>query len=111
LENAKCGKLEVGIFEAAGCACVEFHDSGPGIAELSRIFDPFYTTKKLGKGTGLGLSICYGIVKEHNGEIAASNHPRGGAIFQVRLPLGAEMVHRGIQATAAPTSATISAGS
>jgi two-component system NtrC family sensor kinase len=110
LENAKGGKLEVGIFEADGCACVEFHDSGPGITDLSRIFEPFYTTKKLGKGTGLGLSICYGIIKEHSGEITASNHLQGGAIFQIRLPLGAGMADRGVQAAATPTSATISAG-
>jgi signal transduction histidine kinase len=96
LENSQGGKLEVSIFEARGCACVEFHDSGPGIGvnDMSRIFDPFYTTKKLGKGTGLGLSICYGIMKEHNGEITASNHLQGGAIFQIRLPLGAGMADR-----------------
>ena len=48
-----------------------FHDSGPGIFEPKHVFDPFYTTKGVGKGTGLGLSICYGIVKEHGGEISA----------------------------------------
>jgi two-component system NtrC family sensor kinase len=86
-ETSRPGKLEVSIFEDCGFACVQFHDSGPGIAELGRIFDPFYTTKRLGKGTGLGLSICYGILKEHGGEIIASNHERGGAVFQVRLPI------------------------
>jgi len=44
---------------------VEFKDSGPGVKDASRVFDPFYTTKPVGKGTGLGLSICYGIVTEH----------------------------------------------
>ncbi len=86
-ENGQGGNLEVSIFEDRGFACVQFHDSGPGIAEIGRIFDPFYTTKKVGKGTGLGLSICYGILKEHEGEIIASNHERNGAVFQVRLPL------------------------
>ena len=56
--------------------CVEFDDSGPGIKDPGQIFDPFYTTKSLGKGTGLGLSICYGIVKEHRGEIVARNRRR-----------------------------------
>ena len=42
---------------------------------LSRIFEPFYTTKEVGKGTGLGLAIAYGIVQEHGGEIIATNHP------------------------------------
>jgi two-component system NtrC family sensor kinase len=65
---------------------IEFHDSGPGIKEANRIFEPFYTTKSIGKGTGLGLSICYGIVKEHGGEISARNGKTGGAIIEVRLP-------------------------
>jgi PAS domain S-box-containing protein len=65
---------------------IEFHDSGPGIKEANRIFEPFYTTKSVGKGTGLGLSICYGIVKEHGGEISARNGKTGGAIIEVRVP-------------------------
>src|SRR5207249_6306328 len=51
-----------------GDVLAEFQDSGPGIKEPGKIFDPFYTTKDVGKGTGLGLSICYGIVKEHGGD-------------------------------------------
>jgi two-component system NtrC family sensor kinase len=89
LEGARGGVLRVsaGIDEEHGSALVEFRDTGPGIKDPKRIFDPFYTTKTVGKGTGLGLSICYGIVKEHGGDIAAFNHPDGGAVFQVRLPL------------------------
>src|SRR6202008_763931 len=57
---------------------VELTDSGPGVKDPSRVFDPFYTTKPVGKGTGLGLSICYGIVIEHGGSIRGKNsHPRG----------------------------------
>jgi PAS domain S-box-containing protein len=64
-------------------------DTGIGIPEdtLSRIFEPFYTTKEVGKGTGLGLAITYGIVQEHGGQIIAANHPDGGAVFTVELPL------------------------
>ena len=53
---------------------------------MPRLFEPFYTTKEVGKGTGLGLAITYGIIQEHGGQIAASNHPDGGAVFTVRLP-------------------------
>jgi len=68
-------------------------DTGTGIAEdtLSRIFEPFYTTKEVGQGTGLGLAIAYGIVQEHGGQIMAANHPEGGAIFTVELPTAAPL--------------------
>src|SRR5215467_252549 len=66
--------------------------SGRGLKEPNRIFEPFYTTKDVGKGTGLGLSICYGIVKEHSGEIAARNAEGGGAILEVRLPSAGKVV-------------------
>ncbi len=90
LQEARGGRLEVRIHLAEGQVCCEFHDSGPGIREPHRVFDPFYTTKGVGKGTGLGLSICYGIVKEHGGEIEAFNHAEGGAVFRVRLPASSE---------------------
>jgi len=66
---------------------VEITDNGPGVSHAHRIFDPFYTTKAVGKGTGLGLSICYGIVKEHGGEIQVRNSPPRGATFTITLPL------------------------
>jgi two-component system, NtrC family, sensor kinase len=68
---------------------VEVRDTGPGIpaAVLPRIFEPFYTTKEVGKGTGLGLAITYGIIQEHGGQIFAANHPDGGAVFTVQLPV------------------------
>jgi PAS domain S-box-containing protein len=72
-------------------------DTGTGIAEetLSRIFEPFYTTKEVGKGTGLGLAIAYGIVQEHGGHIVAANHPDGGAVFTVELPTAASPARDG----------------
>jgi two-component system NtrC family sensor kinase len=71
---------------------VSFRDNGHGIAHPDRIFDPFFTTKQVGEGTGLGLSICYGIVKEHGGEIlCANNKGEHGATFTVRLPAVSEL--------------------
>jgi PAS domain S-box-containing protein len=78
--------FRVHVTAADNSVSIEFHDSGPGIQEPHRIFEPFYTTKNVGKGTGLGLSICYGIVKEHSGEISARNGDDGGAIIAVKLP-------------------------
>jgi len=54
---------------------------------VPRIFEPFYTTKDVGRGIGLGLAITYGIIQEHGGEIAAGNHPDGGAVFTIALPV------------------------
>jgi len=79
-------RFSVRVLAVDNSVSIEFHDSGPGIQEPHRIFEPFYTTKNVGKGTGLGLSICYGIVKEHNGDISARNDEQGGAIIQVKLP-------------------------
>ncbi|HKD01993.1 MAG TPA: ATP-binding protein [Terriglobales bacterium] len=89
LETGAGGTLGVHVHARDGQVFAEFRDSGPGIKEPSRIFDPFYTTKTVGKGTGLGLSICYGIVKEHGGDISAHNPEEGGAVIEVRLPAAA----------------------
>ncbi|HVP52397.1 MAG TPA: ATP-binding protein [Terriglobales bacterium] len=64
---------------------IEFSDTGEGLKEPERVFDPFYTTKGV-NGTGLGLSAAYGIVQDHHGKITCYNRPEGGATFEVRLP-------------------------
>ena len=87
MDSGRGGRLRISISADNGSVVTSFHDSGPGIYDPKHVFDPFYTTKGVGKGTGLGLSICYGIVKEHGGEISAQNHPEGGALLQVRLPV------------------------
>ncbi len=78
-------------------AVVEVADTGSGIPaeQLSRIYDPFFTTKEIGKGTGLGLSITYGIVQEHGGSIACDSQVGQGTRFSIRLPLAvAEKIER-----------------
>ena len=81
--------IEIAAAAEAGHAVVTFRDHGPGIHpdHLPRIFEPFFTTKPVGKGTGLGLAISYGIIERHGGTLAATNHPDGGAVFTLRVPL------------------------
>jgi len=68
---------------------VSFADNGIGIPEknVSRLFEPFYTTKKKGKGVGLGLSVAYGIIQEHKGSINVKSEPGKGTTFAILLPL------------------------
>ena len=80
------GVLTIKTLRDRGSVVILFSDTGPGIKEPHRVFDPFYTTKPVGKGTGLGLSICYGIVQEHSGKIHCYNGQSGGAVFRVELP-------------------------
>jgi two-component system NtrC family sensor kinase len=80
------GVLTVKTIRDRGNVAILFLDTGPGLKEPHRVFDPFYTTKPVGKGTGLGLSICFGIVQEHAGKIFCYNRPEGGAVFRVELP-------------------------
>jgi two-component system, NtrC family, sensor kinase len=70
-------------------ARIQVRDTGPGISAeaLPRVFEPFFSTKDVGHGTGLGLAIAYGVVKDHRGAITADNHPDGGAVFTIELPL------------------------
>ncbi|HME13542.1 MAG TPA: PAS domain S-box protein [Candidatus Acidoferrum sp.] len=90
LEHSTDGDLWVHSGADAEALFVEFTDSGPGVQDASKVFDPFYTTKPVGKGTGLGLSICYGIVTEHGGTIRVRNVPPRGASFRIELPRKAQ---------------------
>ena len=86
-ERVESPQIEISTTATEEFVEVSFRDNGSGISQPDRIFDPFFTTKQVGEGTGLGLSICYGIVKEHGGEILCANNADGeGATFTVRLP-------------------------
>ena len=86
-ETQRAGKIEIITSELDGMVEIMIRDNGIGISDTERIFEPFYTTKEAGKGTGLGLSICYGIVREHGGEVSCVNNTEGaGSTFFVRLP-------------------------
>ncbi|MEJ2055751.1 MAG: ATP-binding protein [Calditrichaceae bacterium] len=67
---------------------IQFEDEGVGIEpeNVSKIFEPFYTTKRVGKGTGLGLSVSYGIIKNLNGRIDVESEPGRGSVFTITLP-------------------------
>jgi signal transduction histidine kinase len=85
---------------------IVFNDDGPGISEqnLSKVFDPFFTTKDVGKGTGLGLSLCYGIIKEHGGNITVRSKPGDGASFIIELPWAIETAAPAPKADLPPAS-------
>ena len=72
-----------------GFIVINISDSGFGIEKenLSRIFDPFYTTKPVGKGRGLGLSAVYGTIQAHNGAITVDSNPGEGTTFSIYLPV------------------------
>jgi two-component system NtrC family sensor kinase len=68
---------------------IEIQDTGHGIEpeNVSKIFEPFYTTKEVGKGTGLGLAVCYGIITEHGGRLSVRSNVGEGTTFSIFLPL------------------------
>jgi signal transduction histidine kinase len=86
LQEAGGGRLLVSLRHEGNEVVIEFADTGPGLRDPQRVFDPFYTTKPVGKGTGLGLSATYGVVQDHKGQITCYNRPEGGAAFEIRLP-------------------------
>lgn len=81
------GEVRIRVWQEGEAVRVEIHDSGPGIREedMDRIFDPEFTTKS--SGTGLGLPMVRQTVHFHHGTVEGRNHPEGGAVFLVELPL------------------------
>jgi PAS domain S-box-containing protein len=91
-EVRESGRIQIRIGRIGPNVSVTVQDDGVGILPdaLSKLFDPFYTTKRPGGGTGLGLSICTAIIREHGGSIDVETLPVGGSAFTVFLPLTGE---------------------
>jgi PAS domain S-box-containing protein len=88
-EAHKRGTLTITATSNKNQVKISFADDGIGISEENKkyIFDPFFTTKPVGEGTGLGLSICYGIVRQHGGNLSVSSQEGAGATFTLKLPV------------------------
>jgi len=88
----KGGVLTVRTVREGNQVLIHIQDTGMGIPEEIRdkIFDAFFTTKQKVKGVGLGLSVCYGIIKDHGGEINVESEEGKGTTFTVRLPIGSQ---------------------
>lgn len=86
VEGNRDKKVSVQAKVSHGLVNLTVRDSGNGFADPDRVFDPFFSTKGVGKGSGLGLSVCYGIVKQHGGDIRAHNLEPNGACITIELP-------------------------
>lgn len=84
-------RMDDDVLPVGDYTALRISDTGTGIPPeiLSKIWEPFFTTKEVGKGTGLGLSTVYGIIKQSGGYIFAENRPSGGAQFTIYLPVHA----------------------
>lgn len=88
------GVITISTRRTDGKISIEFEDNGEGIARknLSKIFDPGFTTKGVGIGTGLGLSICYRIIQDHRGDIRVESEPGKGSRFIITLPVNLKAI-------------------
>lgn len=89
MESGSAGTIRISTAATGRNILMIIEDDGPGIAAevISQIFNPFFTTKEVGKGTGLGLSICYGIIKDHGGDIRVESDGERGARFMIEIPV------------------------
>ncbi len=93
MEGRALRRLTIRIRPEGARVRLTIRDTGPGIAEPERIFDPFYSTKEpgSGEGMGLGLSISYGLVQGFGGTLTGENPPGGGALFTLGLVAAPEI--------------------
>jgi signal transduction histidine kinase/ActR/RegA family two-component response regulator len=90
VEGKPDGELVITVHDNRGAVYIEVQDNGVGIPDdvLSRVFDPFFSTKS--KGTGLGLSVSFNIVRAHAGDLTLHSTPGVGTVFTVKLPAASE---------------------
>ncbi len=95
--QAASKSIHIGVKHKQNTLEIFLKDSGIGIPQenLTKIFDPFYTTKEIGKGTGMGLSVCYNIIMAHGGNISVSSELNRGTTFYITLPLSPQLSGRG----------------
>lgn len=88
VQAKKKGSIHISLSKKENKINLQIKDEGDGIPKdvISKIFDPFYTTKDVGKGLGLGLSICQSIIDKHKGRIMVESKVGNGALFTVELP-------------------------
>jgi signal transduction histidine kinase len=93
VEEVGSGEIAIHTQARGDWVVVEISDSGNGIQDPARVFDPFYTTKPLGQGVGLGLSACYGMIQDHDGKIECFNLSPRGAMFRISLRPAAKIAY------------------
>ena len=88
------GEINISTYIKKNRVTIDIQDNGTGIAkkDLSRVFDPGFTTKGVGVGTGLGLSICYQIIQEHRGDLTVKSTPGEGATFTISIPMNLDEI-------------------
>ncbi len=82
------GNIAISTYEKKQRAVIAITNDGPEIPKniLTKIYDPFFTTKPLGKGTGLGLYLSYNIIKDHQGQLHVKSSPEQ-TVFEIHLPI------------------------
>ena len=92
MDDSETRKITIRTWTEEGSVCAAVEDTGAGIKpeNMTRIFEPFFSTKRIGAGSGLGLSICRNIINEFGGDIQVESELGKGTRFVVRLPIWTE---------------------
>jgi signal transduction histidine kinase len=89
--DTSTGEIKISTAVEGDAAVIRISDNGCGISaeNLSKVYDPFFTTKEVGRGTGQGLAITHSIlVDKHGGDISVSSQVGVGTEFTLRVPIG-----------------------